>query len=77
MGKKQSRLRRSLQRCWHTTNESRMQGRVLLKVIAYTLRMVRNVEGSKRRMVMENEISDQSQGVKRRFNVTSVNSQVI
>jgi len=36
-----------------------MQGRVLLKVIVYTLRVVRNVEGSKRRMVLENEISDQ------------------
>jgi len=42
-----------------------MQGRVLLKVIVYTLRVVRNVEGSKRRMILENEISDQSQGVKR------------
>jgi len=36
-----------------------------------------DVEGSKRRMVLKNEISNQSQGVKRRFNVTSVNSQVI
>jgi len=44
MGKKQSRLRRLLQCCWHTTNESTMQGRVLLKVTVYTLRVARNVE---------------------------------
>ena len=38
------------------------------------IKVVRNMEESKRRMVLENEISDQSRGVKRRFNATSVNN---
>jgi len=53
MGKKQSRLRRLLQRGWRTTSESRMQWRVLSKVTVYTLRVVRNVEENKRRMILK------------------------
>jgi len=60
-----------------TTSESRMQGRVLLKVTVYTLRVVRNVEESKRMMVLKSEISDQIQWVKVQFTATSVNNQVI
>jgi len=54
-----------------------MRGRVLVKVIIYTLRVARNVEESKRKMVLKNEIPDQSQGVKRCFTATSVNIHVI